>query len=302
MKLFLFNEIVPNDVSNTEILKALEDTIKQYKILKEKFPENIDGIITTTQLDKIILCDNFDLTSFLKSLKNKEIRGYAYSIFTKYPMDNYFETDSVLMEEIEYFLFLNEIKNDALYLKVVSNVNGIAFTLNLHIALAKNSLKIDSSDYSTFSIDNLFGYEDNTKHICEIIKAEEYSKLGNFEKLQDVLKNPKYSKKFENSFSKISKEIQDIIIESFETVIDNRAKGVDTSETLLRDVTPSKEKEISVKELKVRDPIAKRIYFSEINGKYYLASLEDKPLKDRLTKEQSSHIKNAVSKLKELIN
>jgi hypothetical protein len=48
------------------------------------------------------------------------------------------------------------------------------------------------------------------------------------------------------------------------------------------------------------DYFAKRLYFKEIDGIYYLASLENKPLKDRETKEQSSHIKNVVSILKKL--
>ncbi|MBX2960579.1 MAG: hypothetical protein KF732_11560 [Flavobacteriales bacterium] len=299
MKLFLFNDIIPNPISENEITVALKNTIIEYKILKEKYPDYIDGIISSSQLSNIHLTDNLTLADSLELIDNKEIKNYSFSIFTKYPIEKFLDIDAVWAEGNEHYFVLDTVNKDALFIKIISNENGILFSLNLHTDLAKNSLIINSSNSTNFSVDNLYGLTPNTEFIEEIIKKEEISKLGNLDKLKQILNNPITSKKFENAFDKVSKEIQDLIIEGFETILNYRKNGFNIPETLLRNVT---HKNHTISELKLRDPIAKRIYFTEIDGIYYLASLEDKPLKDRLTKEQSSHIKNAVSKIKELVN
>ncbi|WP_445747906.1 hypothetical protein [Polaribacter sp.] len=297
MKLFLFNDIIPNPISNNEIIVALKNTIVEYKILKEKYPDNIDGIISSTQLNSINLTENLSLADSLELIDNKEIKDYSFSIFTKYPIENFLDIETVLAEETNYHFVLNTVNKDALFIKIISSENGILFTLNLHSDLAKDSLVINSSISTSFSIDNLYGLKPNTDIIEEIIKNEELSKLGNLDKLKKILNNPISSKKFDNTFNKMSKEIQDLIIDGFETIINYKKEGFNIPETLLREVTHKNE---TIKELKMRDPIAKRLYFKEIDDVYYLASLENKPLKDRQTKEQTSHIKNAISILKEL--
>lgn len=297
MKLFLFNDIIPSPISDKEIIIALKNTVIEYKILKEKYPDNIDGIISSAQLNNINLTANLTLADTLELIENKEIKDYSFSIFTKYPIENFLDIDAVLVEENEHCFVLNKINKDALFIKIISNENGILFSLNLHSDLAKDSLVINSSDSTSFSVDNLYGLKLNTDFVEEIIKTEEISKLGNLDKLKQILNNPTSSKKFDNTFNKMSKEIQDLIIEGFETIINYKKAGFNIPETLLREVTHKSE---TIRELKMRDPIAKRLYFKEIDGVYYLASLENKPLKDRQTKEQSSHIKNAVSILKEL--
>jgi len=297
MKLFLFNDIIPSPISDQEIIVALKNTVIEYKNLKEKFPDNIDGIISSTQLNNINLNANLTLSGTLELIDNKEIKDYSFSIFTKYPIENFLDIDAVLQDKNEHSFVLNTINKDALFIKIISNENGILFSLNLHSDLAKDSLIINSSDSTSFSVDNLYGLKLNTDFIEEIIKNEEISKLGNLERLKQILNNPTSSKKFDNTFSKMSKEIQGLIIEGFETIISFKKNGTNIPETLLKEVTHKNE---TIKELKMRDPIAKRLYFKEIDGVYYLASLENKPLKDRQTREQSSHIKNAVSILKGL--
>jgi hypothetical protein len=302
MRLFLFNDIMPDSVSEHNIIEALTNSIFEYKILKEEFDEHIDGIISTTALSSISLLNDLSLATCLSKINNKEIKVYAYSIFTKYPVEQFIEIDSVLTEGKQYTFMLDVEEKDALFIKIVYKNNGLLFSLNLHKDLAKDYLNIISpgnSDY--FSIENLFGCKNNTEVIREVLRTEERGKLENFERLKKILNEPECSDKFKNTFSKVSKEIQNIIIEGFTTILQNKAAGIYTPETLLKDVTPPKELKIAVKELKVRDPIAKRIYFTEHNGKYYLASVENKPLKDRETKEQNIHIKSALSTLKQLL-
>jgi len=297
MKLFLFNDIIPSPISDAEIIIALKKTIIEYKILKEKYPDNIDGIISSAQLNSINLTNILTLANCLELIDNKEIKDYSFSIFTKYPIENFLDIETVLAENIDHHFVLNSSNKDALFIKMISNENGILFSLNLHSDLAKDSLVINSNNSTSFSVDNLFGLKLNTDFIDEVIRKEEISKLGNLDKLKKILDNSTSSKKFDNTFNKMSKEIQDLIIEGFETIINLKKKGLNIPETLLKEVAHKNE---TIKELKLRDPIAKRIYFKEIDSIYYLASLENKPLKDRQTKEQSSHIKNAVSILKGL--
>lgn len=300
MKFFLLNEIVPENISNIQFSKGLEDTLREYKTLKDNFKESIDGIVTSSVLEDIILTDGFTLADSLKGIENTDVRKYGYSVLTKYPIDSFFSTDTILEAGIEHLFLLDAIERDALFLKLIYDEKGVSFTLNLHADLSKNTLPIYSKDkQSNYSVENLFGLDENTQYIKDLIEKEKQSKLGNFDKLLNILNQPVYSNKLELAFKKESKEVQDAIIEGFETVIENYKTGTISPETLLKDVTPPKEREFNVKELKTRNPRAKRLYFSVVNDKYYLASLEDKPLKDRKTSEQKAHIKNAHSKLSE---
>jgi hypothetical protein len=303
MKFFLLNEIVPENISNIQFSKGLENTLKEYKILKDNFKEAIDGIVTSSVLEDIILTDGFTLADSLKNIENIDIRKYGYGVLTKYPVEAYLPTEEILEAGVEHSFFLNTVEKDAFFLKVIYDTQGVSFTLNLHADLSKNALPIYSENkQDVYLVENLFGLKENTQYIRELIEKEEQSKLGNFEKLLDILNQPTYSNKLELAFKKESKEVQNAIIEGFKTIIDNNKKGINLSETLLKDVTPTKEKKFNVKELKTRDPRAKRLYFSVVNDQYYLASLEDKPLKDRKTNEQKAHIKNAHSKLSEWLS
>lgn len=301
MKLFLFNEIIPNTISTEEIIIAFKNTVIEYKKIKETFEDSIDGIVSSGELNGINLHKTLTLANCLNLIDNKEIKEYSYSIFTKYPIDNFADSDVVLEEGKEHYFLLDDVKKDALYVKIISTSGGVLFTLNLHERLANNTLVINCESDVDFSIDNLFGNDPNTEYIKQIINNDELAKLGNFDRLKRILGEPVISNKFKNSFSKLSKEIQDIIIDGFITMIQDKNHGRNTSETLLKDVTPAREVQINIKELKIRDPIAKRIYFSENGGVFYLASLENKPLKDRLTTEQSLHIKAGISTLKQLM-
>lgn len=59
-------------------------------------------------------------------------------------------------------------------------------------------------------------------------------------------------------------------MESFKTIIDNKAFRVDTTENLLKDVTSDKENILNIKDFILRDPIVKRNYFTTFEVKYYL--------------------------------
>jgi hypothetical protein len=301
MRLFLFNEITPELISIEEIIQALEKTIREYKNIKEQYPDIIDGIVTSLYLDKFKITKDITLSDCVKGITSKEIRGYSYLLFQKYPVDNYTDVDIVIDEEIDYHFLINKKKEDALTIKAASNIGGVLFSLNLHNDLAKNTLSIKGSDNSTFNIDNLFGENINTKYIESQICKEVESKLGNLERLELILDKTINSGKFIKEFEKVSKDIQDAIIEGFRFIVECKNNDTNIDETLLKDVTPDKEKKISLKELKLGKPFLKRVYFTEIDNIYYIASLERKPLKDGKSIEQDIHIKSALSLIKQLI-
>jgi len=307
MRLFFFNEIIP-DSSIQDCISAIERTVKEYRDLKEQFPNLIDGIVLSSFSKNIILSEDVNLFQCLEAIPNKELKGYSFSLFQKFPIDDYTDIDTVLAEDINYDFLIGIEKKDALNIKLIANENGVLFSLNLHDDLAKNNLLINSSDGSDFSISNLYGHKDNTSNFEVILKKEIYSKLDNFSKLTKLFNSqqidglsPIFSQKFKTKFKKESKEIQDAIIDGFIHILKCKADNTKISETILKDVTPKKEIKISVYELKIRKPIPKRIYFTEIDSKFYIVSLEKKPLKDKLSTEQSNHIKNALSLIKQLI-
>lgn len=90
MRIFQFNDCVPIINDEAVVLQSIEDTVSEYKLLKSKFPTEIDGIISI-ELNCLILCKEKSLQYFLPLIKNDAKRNYAYGIFTKYPLENQYE-------------------------------------------------------------------------------------------------------------------------------------------------------------------------------------------------------------------
>lgn len=297
---FFLNEIFPNSILIQDAINAIQKTVKEYNNLYRNFPNDVEGIVTTTDINNIKLSKDINLSDCLNGIVDRILKGFAYSLFIKHPIDDYSDVNIFLEENIEYHLILEENKIDAMYVKLAFNTDGILFSLKLHNDFAKDSLKIIASDDSTFEIDNLYGDSNNTKYIKNAIQKDIESRAGNFERLKLILDKFVFSTKFTKEFESVSREVQEAVIEGFRFIKECKNNNTNIEETILRDVTPPKENEISLKELKLRKPIPKRIYFSEIDGKYYIASLEKKPLKDGKSKEQDNHIKSANSRIKEL--
>jgi putative component of toxin-antitoxin plasmid stabilization module len=66
---------------------------------------------------------------------------------------------------------------------------------------------------------------------------------------------------------------------------------------LIKDVTPKKEKDIRVLELRVFDPVAYRVYFYEAPDTVYFGLVEKKPSE----KVQNNQINTATSIIKQLV-
>lgn len=301
MKLCYFNDITSfSTINNTDIIEALQNTLTEYRNLKKDFNELIDGIVTSDSLNTITLNNQLTLAQSIPLLPSKADREYAYSLFIKYPIEKYFDVEAALNNEHEYYFCFDETRIDGLYLKILYDAKGIAFSLGVHSDLQKNFLKI-LSENTTYELENLYGMQKNTEFLKEQLQNIQFEEKSNFDKLLSLFTNSKVSTKFENTFKKSPLVLQEQIIEGFATIIEYRKKSHLIDETLLKDVTPEKEKKYTVKELKIRNPQAKRIYFYESQDTIYLASIENKPLKDNSTTQQSTHINNALSTIKELL-
>ncbi len=292
---FCFNDCIPKDVGKKEVAKALSDTLKEYDKIKSGFTTEVEGIYTSQQPSKIMLGSSA-LIDCITQLEHDQ-QTIAFDAFTKHPIDKFLESDDDDLLKNEYVIQVGGISYDAMSAKVAADNEGILFSLGLHNDLKKDFIDIISNSNETIRINNLFGETKNTNYIINLIKQAILAKLGNFEKLLELLGNNVYSDRFERSFKKASKPIQDSVIEHFQRAIDRKGTSRFYPDgNLIKDVTPSKSKH-SVCELRIFSPIAYRVYFHEGTDKIYLALMEKKPP----TNTQNAHIKRAAEIIRELI-
>ena len=299
---FYFNDCLPLNKSEYEIISCFLKTLPEYKAIRTKHATEVDGIVTSKLTEHIILNkNNFTLKNCIERIPNekRELRQYAFAIFKKFPIDDHFtvKNEDDLIES-DYFITIGGTNHEALNIKVVQENEGTLFSLALHDDLQKNNLKVNDKNENEYIVFNLFGETNNTDFIDKKIQELITDKLGNFEKLLSVIGNSSFSARFKDSFDKASIAMQETIVNHF-TNAQNR-NGITpfyADKSLIKDVTPKKETKIKVFELRIFDPVGYRIYFFEASNMVYLALAENKPN----DKVQSSHIKTAVSIIKELI-
>lgn len=295
---FCFNDCIPKKFDKYTLAVSLRNTLIEYKEVKKKYPEDIDGIITSHPLSEFNLNeDGFSLSDCIASM-DKELRIFAYSIFRKYPIQNYFDTineDNLLKET--YTITIAGSSFTAINLVIVSENNGILFTLGLHEDLKKNVLTVSLNTNKIIHINNLFGAKSNTYFIQNLIESSIKNKLGNFEKLLSLLETSSYSSRFYAGFQNIPINVQISILEHVQKAISRRGSSkLFADGSLIKDVTPEKFN-YRVFELRIFTPVPLRIYFYEATTKTYLALIEKKPPH----KKQDNHINAATSIIEQLI-
>jgi len=299
---FYFNDCLPLNKSEHEIISCFLKTLPEYKTIRTKFAAEVDGIVTSKLTENIILNENnFTLKNCIERIPNekRELRQYAFAIFKKYPVDEHFtvKNEDDLIES-DYFITIGDTKHEALNIKVVQENEGTLFSLALHDDLQQNSLNINDKNQNEYIVFNLFGEANNTDFIDKKIQELIADKSENFEKLLLVIGNNSFSERFKNGFNNVSASMQKAIVNHFEEAQNRKGNTPFYADgNLIKDVTPEKENKIKVFELRIFDPVGYRIYFSELSNKVYLALAEKKPN----DKEQSSHIKTAASIIKELV-
>lgn len=277
--------------------KHLLYTIKEYRDIKNRFPKNIEGILTDRDISFLTINENSNLLQLILSL-NKDEKNYALSLFKKHPIESFYpdlDVDSVL--DNDYILTVDKINYDAINAKINSLHDGFLFSIGIHDDLKKNQLEIKDKEDS-YLIDNLFGETVNTEYnISQISKKIDESKVG-FEKFLSLFKNPIFYDSFKAEYESLTTALQDRIYDRMFT-----AKNRDlptpfaSDKDLIKDVTPVKENQIKIYELRIFEPICTRLYFYEGNQNIYLSSITKKPAK----KSQSTDIQTNISIIKSLI-
>lgn len=286
--------------SKNELISALENTLREYKLLKDEYPLVIDGIITHNVLDSINLNEGgLKLSDCLNFISDQSLKRFAYRVFTKYSLEeNFVIFDDQNLINNSFFITIGGQKYNALNPKIVSENDGTLFSLLLHKHLSQNNLNIYDNSGNNYIVYNLFGRDDNTQYIRNIINNSIFIKSNNWDKLLLVVGKSEFSTKSKRNFDKSSLQIQEAIIARFQAAKDR--KGISfffADGTLIKDVTAEKETEIKVYELRIFDPVAYRVYFYETENVMYLGLIEPKPQ----PKVQSSHISTATSIIKELV-
>lgn len=300
---FYFNDCLPLNKTEHEIVTCFIKTLPEYETIRNKYLSHVDGIVTYALPDQIVLNNNgFTLKNCIEAIptEKKDLKRYAYAVFRKYPVQNHFtvENEEDLIEK-GYSVTINNSDYNALNLKIVQNSEGALFTLGLHNDLKKDTLTIKSSDNNNFTVLNLYGEKNNTDYLDKEIKSLILSKSGNFDKLLSVVGECTFNDKFKNSFENLSLPLQNSIINRFYSARNRNGITPFYAEEkgfIVKDVTPNDEKKIKVFELKIYEPVAFRVYFFETPEKVYLGSIEKKPNK----KKQNNHIKTAANIIKQL--
>ncbi|KAA6315708.1 hypothetical protein EZS27_033874 [termite gut metagenome] len=89
---FYFNDCLPLNCSEQQIISCLNDTLSEYQMLKTKYNNDIEGVISSKHANEIILNNiaQFSLQDSINAL-SREMKRYAFAVFTKYPIESYSE-------------------------------------------------------------------------------------------------------------------------------------------------------------------------------------------------------------------
>lgn len=296
---FCFNDCIPKDGTNDGLVTHLSVTLTHYDTIKKKFANYIDGIITDRLPSDLILNDSqFTLANCIGQL-NRELRKIALSSFNKYPVDNYYvlaDIDNLL--EREYSIEVNTAPLEAINAKIVQENGGILFTLPVHDDLKKNKLSISDKEKQTCEVLNQYGNDKNTQFVSDFIQADIVKRLEGFDKLLAIVGECTFNERFKRDFENLTYDTQTFLLKEIQHAINRKAKTrFYPDDKLIKDVTPEKEKNVNVFELRIYSPVAVRLYFFEAPNKIYFGSIEGKPKK----KVQDSDISNALSIIKEQI-
>jgi hypothetical protein len=297
---FYFNDCLPRDKSRHEIIGGFEKVLSEYKMIRSKYINDVDGVVTMKMPDVTILNnDSFTLKHCIEDLADRNLKRYAFAVFTKYPVEEYFYSkDEDRLLEKGCCLVIGGIEYDALNVKIVQENEDFLFSLPLHDDLRQDELPITSGNDNTCFIHNLFGKPANTDYIDRTIQELLSVKLDAFERLLYEVGKCFYTRQFEYAFKKILRQVQESIIACF--AASKKRNGPTpfyADDKLIKDVTPSKEQNIKIYELRVHAPVAYRVYFYEMGNSMYLGLLEKKPAK----KVQSNQIRTAAAIIKQLV-
>jgi len=296
---FCYNDAITPINNKVKFSSLLADSILQYLQIKRKYPEQCMGIVTENNISQISVFKNeLSLFDCISSL-DKQIRAIGFRLFTKYPFEEVLlkinEKDLV---QNQYSTIVNGIAYDAFNHKIVYDNSGILFTVPTHNDLEKDRIVFSENKTTEFENPNLFGRNGNTANILTHITKILQERLNGFDKFKVLFNKLHYKAKSKKEFESFPISVQESVITHLEKAkarMGNTDYFADGG--LIKDVTPTKENEISIYELRLFDPLALRIYFYEKGENVYLGKISRKGAK----KEQTNDILSSSSTIKELM-
>lgn len=300
MQYFYFNECIPLKVTKEVILDKFCDSLREYnKLLEPNI--GVDRSIITEKLPSDIPLGPFpEINSLIDGILDHSLRNFAYSLFIKHPIQQYFALDDEMTSELlkaDFAIKISDIEHDATNLAITHSNGAFLFTVATHNDLKKNLLVCNSkTNASTIEVNNLFGEQKNTEYIEKEKLSREAQEKGIWQHLLQVLGKPIYNSSFKRDFENLRSEEQISIISSFQDAkARNLASPFYPDTKLIKDVTPQ-HGNTTVMELRVYTPVDLRVYFNENHPSIYLVKIEKKS-----SPNQSTTIKNAGRALKKLI-
>lgn len=300
-----FNDAYKSQNANIQdCIEALNRSLESYKTFLAAINTEIEGIFTCDMPSNIkIRKDGGEITlaEIIAGL-SREARTYAYSLFTRYPLDNQFEYPDELQDELITEKFVLNIEGqdfDAFNLRVYYHFEGVLLSLGLCPELCISPLVFTrENENTTFELPNLFGTDENATAVAEEINERYLQEADAFTRFLNEIGDHKIEKRVETQFKGYAKVVQDVIIAHFKKAKD---RGLQTpfiaDGDLVKDVSDGKLRDFQVSELRIFNPIALRIYFSEYQGKVYVASICKKPPQ----RVQNRDIKSAHVTINKLI-
>lgn len=208
----------------------------------------MDGIVTSKMPGCVLLNeDGFTLKNCIEGLEDRNLRKYAFAVFGKYPIEDYFALrDMEALVEGGYRVMVDNIACDAINLKLAHENDGLAFSLPLHGDLEKNALLITDKNSNEYCILNLFGDDGNTDYIEKIIQEQNAAKAGNFARLIHEVGKCSYNSQFEEAFNKAPFSVQAAIIGRFKAARNRRGPSPFYADgDMIKDVSPNTGKNIT---------------------------------------------------------
>ena len=166
---FCFNDCIPQNGNEHSLMECLSKTLTHFDKIKKQFPDTVEGIITDKLPSQVILnSQQYSLHNCILNL-GREIKRVAFTHFNKYPVEGNFvinNEDDLLREN--YSIIIDTISYNAINAKIVSENEGVLFTLAIHNDLKQNTLTIMGDKEQSYQVLNLFGEDTNTHYISAI--------------------------------------------------------------------------------------------------------------------------------------
>lgn len=268
MKYFFFNDCIPTDKDHDDYKDALKTLVSGYKTLKTNH-KNLASVVTSDKHDKILLTGTYTLSQCIAEIEDHDIKILAFALFSHSPSQDYLEENSYMEDVLnENFTVDIDGKNmDATNIAIVKCNDSWLFSLGICKDLMLNEITITGTNKSLTTY-NLYGSIDNVSYIDQLIRAEETAALTCRQKIERLLGRCIWEDSFDAGYKDLNPEQQNTILDYFEEAEKhNILHPVMPNNKIIKDVTKEHSKKRSkVYELRIYQPIAMRIYFTEIDG------------------------------------